>query len=94
VDEGKGERGSINSSPVCNWRLLGTNGKACGERALSSGLRSSDETESESDDIPGTFENNSVEIIVVSDKLDTMTSTSGERKLGMSTAGGDSERIT
>jgi len=58
VGEGLGERGSINTSPVCNWRLLGTNGKACGERALSNGLRSSDETKSESDDLPGTFEIN------------------------------------
>jgi len=54
---GKGER------PVCNWRLLGTNGKACGERALSYGLRSSVGTESESDDIPGTYEITSGEII-------------------------------
>jgi len=57
-------------------------------------LGSSVEIESESDDIPGTFEINRGEIIEESGTLGIMTSASGERKLGMSTTGGDSERIT
>jgi len=72
VGNGEGERSSINASPVCNRRFLGTNGKACGERALSCILRGSVLIVSESADIPGSFWIKSGEIIGESGTLDTM----------------------